>query len=465
MQFVFSTNMGGLTTVGNYYIDNVKLLTGPAPVIEFVDEYIDTDANGVRDDQGVIDMLKAQGYTVNVRSDPCSVTYWKNPLDDARVALLNAADLVIIGRTVSSGNYSTAPDPNKWNAVTKPMILLSPAVAMNSRWKILNNATQTNLRLPALQALIPTHPIFTGVQLDPNNQIQIIDPAVGYRTGATGNNGMTTVLGATSAGNGKLIATVAGVNAYVWVAEWDANATTPYYTGAGQYPGGHRLTFFFGTQENKTPGTGITIIGQGCNNLNADGQRMFLNAVRYMLGIQASAVAVTNASFELPGTTKQNCWDGGTNAKGTFVDVPGWSSDTMAQDSGVEQGGPTDGLWTGFIMGTDASVWNLTAYTIEAGDAFVLYVDAKDNWTSTPPAILQVSLFSLSAGQRVTLAAKAATLTSSWSTVVLPFNASEIAACVGHKIGIEIKNASNATTNSNSWLGLDNVRLANLAGR
>jgi hypothetical protein len=187
-----------------------------------------------------------------------------------------------------------------------------------------------------------------------------------------------------------------------------------------------------------------------------------------MMGIEASSVAITNASFEEP-ASKQQCWDGGTNAKGTFVDVPGWSSDTMAQDSGIEGPnawpGTTDGVMAGYLMGTDPSVWNVTSYTIEGGDSFLLKVDSRDNWTAdaAKPTLLKISLFALSNGQRVTLAGKTVDLTTTWTTFALGFNADK--ASVGLKIGVELKDASNATDTNNSWIGIDNVRLVNLAGK
>src|SRR4030042_292822 len=118
------------------------------------------------------------------------------------------------------------------------------------------------------------------------------------------------------------------------------------------------------------------------------------------------AVAVENASFEDPQAKCQN-WDGGTNSKGTFVDVPGWSSDTMADDSGVEGPdawpGHTDGVMTGYMMGTDPSVWNVTGHIIAKCEKFVLSVDARDNWTSDPalPATLQLTLFAQTEAGRV----------------------------------------------------------------
>jgi len=58
--------------------------------IVWVSETVDVDADGVQDDQGFVDWLVAEGHDVDVQLD-----IWKT-LDDAKIAALNAADLVII---------------------------------------------------------------------------------------------------------------------------------------------------------------------------------------------------------------------------------------------------------------------------------------------------------------------------------------------------------------------------------
>jgi hypothetical protein len=171
---------------------------------------------------------------------------------------------------------------------------------------------------------------------------------------------------------------------------------------------------------------------------------------------------VENASFETPQVKCQN-WDGGTNAKGTFEDVPGWSSDTMANDSGIEGPdawpGHTDGVMAGYLMGTDPSVFNVTSYVIGEGEKFVLSVDSRDNWTSDPalPAKLAITLYAQTAEGRTVLATTTVELTTTWTTFTLECTAD--AAAAGLPLGIELKNASNATTDNNSWIGIDNVRL------
>jgi len=167
-------------------------------------------------------------------------------------------------------------------------------------------------------------------------------------------------------------------------------------------------------------------------------------------------IRVANASFELPGTVKQNTWDGGTNAKGTFEDVPGWSSDAMATDSGVETGwSATDGEWTGFLKGADASIWQLTDYVLAADDVLTLSLDARITWAATQ---LTISLYVLDdAGARVPVATEDVALTDDMQTATLTLSAADAPDAVGKQIGIEINNTSDETE---SWAGIDNVQLS-----
>jgi len=75
----------------------------------------------------------------------------------------------------------------------------------------------------------------------------------------------------TDVGNGTLIAKRAD-NDQIWIAEWQIDQE--FYPGSGHFAGGPRLYFASGSAEDV----------DGRYNLNADGEKMFLNAVRYMLG-------------------------------------------------------------------------------------------------------------------------------------------------------------------------------------
>jgi beta-glucanase (GH16 family) len=157
------------------------------------------------------------------------------------------------------------------------------------------------------------------------------------------------------------------------------------------------------------------------------------------------SISVGNYSFELPGTGKIKGWDNAGN------DIPNWSSDTTAADSGVETGyGPTQGIYTGFLMGSDPSVWNLTGHTIAAGEVFGMKVDAKN---TSGTSKLRASLYYDDSGGRVTIATKDFTLSGSMQTFTVPFAVKSVPASIGKQIGIELDNVSSG------WLGMDNVRL------
>lgn len=160
-----------------------------------------------------------------------------------------------------------------------------------------------------------------------------------------------------------------------------------------------------------------------------------------MMPVDLYPVTVENYSFELPGTQKQQNWE----------NVPGWNSDSRASDSGEESAySPTDGLWRGFLMSSDPSVWNLTDHTILDGEKFQLAIDARssDNF--------KISLYYDNEGSRVVMAAKIVDPGSDYGRFVLTCAADSVPASIGEIIGIELDNIDPGT----SWVGFDNVRLS-----
>lgn len=158
-------------------------------------------------------------------------------------------------------------------------------------------------------------------------------------------------------------------------------------------------------------------------------------------GLTIEEVAVDNASFELPATTKQINWE----------NVPGWSSDTVAVDSGVEQNqSPTDGQWSAFLWANDPAVWQTTQQVAAAGDTFELSVAAKDNGGASTFAL---RLYYLDGGSRVIVAQDSVALTSTSSVAVISFNADDYPLSIGKPVGIEFENGATG------WLGFDNVLL------
>jgi hypothetical protein len=426
----------------NFVLETVAPLC-PAKKVIYVTSVKDNNKDGVQDDLSWVDWLTAEGYEVDARPG-----VWSDPLDANEIAELNTADLIIASRGMATGDYDAAETP-KWNGLTTPMIATNAWQIRTSRWKWLNNNTANkDAGAPLMLVSDPCHPIFAGLPVDADGMLDILDPNAG--SGHTSFN--TDFL---DPGNGTLLSMSLGKYTTAWIVEWPVGVE--YYAGSVEVAGGRRMLFMAGTQDDPYTDAAGNIMPVGVFNLNEAGQGLLRNIIAYML--RPVDVAVENASFEAT-QEKSQLWDGGTNAKGTFVDVPAWSSDTMAVDSGVEGPdawpGHTDGVMAGYLMGTDPSAWNVTGYVIQPCDKFVLSVDSRDNWTDAPllPAKLEITLFAKAAdGARVALATTTAELTTTWTTFTLDYAAD--AAGVGLPIGIELVNPNG----NQSWIGMDNVRL------
>ncbi|HVO75386.1 MAG TPA: T9SS type A sorting domain-containing protein, partial [Ignavibacteriaceae bacterium] len=146
-------------------------------------------------------------------------------------------------------------------------------------------------------------------------------------------------------------------------------------------------------------------------------------------------------------------WTGATD------DIPGWVSADTAWDSGVETNyGPTDGIYTAFLMARDTSVYQITDHSIESGEQISLFVDAHLTYLGT---LLEMKLFYVdSSGSFVDLVVESMDLTSDMTEYSVSFKASDFPASVGNKLGISF---DNITGTANSWLGLDNVHLISSA--
>ena len=228
-----------------------------AATIVWISGTHDYDADGVLDDYMWVDLLVAQGYTVDYQPGN-----WAT-LDDGKIAAMNDADLVIISRCTASGDYATdAAELNQWDSITTPMILNSSHLTRSSRWKWLDTEG-TSAGTPMMQVVDAGHPIFAGVALDAGNQVEMI----------AGDN--SSFPQTADVGNGMVVATRAD-NGEIWIAEWEPGVE--YYAGAAQAPAGPRMFMVAGTQE----AAGGPNWGE--MNLTNEGIKIFLNAIQYMLG-------------------------------------------------------------------------------------------------------------------------------------------------------------------------------------
>ncbi len=232
-----------------------------ATKIVLVSQTYDVDGNGVQDDKGLEDFLIGLGFDVDVNRGN-----WTT-LDAAKIATLNAADVIIFSRSTASDQYCTdATEINQWNAITTPILLTHAYIARNSRCLWINSTTINNLVGPMMAVQVPSHPMFAGVKLDSNNQVSAVD-------GTTG-TGQTSFMGTLDVGSGKVLATTAtGTNS--WIVEWQPGSA--FYAGSGT-PADKRMLFCMCTQESgATP--------QGAFNLTEDGKKLLGNAIRYLAGL------------------------------------------------------------------------------------------------------------------------------------------------------------------------------------
>ena len=208
---------------------------------------------GVAADQAWVDLLVAQGYEVNLD--------FRNQegrnLNAVKIDALNAADLIIISRDSSSGSYDDGDEPTQWNSITTPILMQPALIARSDRWRWMDT-TGSPAGQATLEVVLLNHPIFKGITLDENNQIDIITIATNFAE-------------TTDPGNGTLIGKRAD-NGLAWIVEWEEGQE--FYPGSGQTAGGTRMLFSSGTDTGD----------DGRYNLTPEGEKLFLNAVAYLLG-------------------------------------------------------------------------------------------------------------------------------------------------------------------------------------
>ncbi len=214
-----------------------------------------TPANGVAADQQWVDLLEANGYTVDLSFRNAEA----RTLDQAKIDALNAADLIIVSRDTNSGDYDDGNEITQWNSLTRPLLLQIVHLVRSNRWKWLDT-TNTDTGQPAMEVVDPGHPVFSGVTLGAGNQVAVIQ------------GGNCSLGNVTDPGNGTVLAKRAD-NGGIWIEEWQAGVE--FYPGSGQTPAGQRMYFGGGGTEN---------VSDGAYNYTADGGKMFINAVRYLLG-------------------------------------------------------------------------------------------------------------------------------------------------------------------------------------
>jgi hypothetical protein len=229
------------------------------------------------------------------------------------VAFLNTFDLVMISRSVPSGDYQSEASTLAWNTeLTVPTIIMGGYVLRDSRLGFTTGGTMPDTSgTVRLTVNDPAHPIFEGIALDAGNTM--INDYAGL---VTFNEILQRGISVNSdevAGGGTVLATVGteGDNAFggMVLGEWPAGATMGNV--ATNTLGGPRLVFLSGSREHgANPDLGIpglTAHGAGIYDLAADGAQLLANAIHYMAEPQLRVHAPVLAEDALVLT-----WHGGT---------------------------------------------------------------------------------------------------------------------------------------------------------
>ena len=433
MQIILSTNMGNVTTMGNFYIDNVRLLG---------------DAS---------EPIAAPGFTDNFDAVH---NYLTGGLG-AYAGILNPETIQVLdANTASPGALYMKTANSVWDPGPGALLYVNVTGDFVATVKVKDFA--------GTLAAIVEHNDAGLLARDPNNAKGENWVSMNYFPTWTAFVARNTVSG-TRNELGQTAGTWTGADTFALVAQYpyiqlERKGADFYFRISADGVSFIPLTdpaylgIYDGTQKPlvvSRPDLPATLqVGLMSATYTPNAGYVAFEDFSIALPTPAIAVPLVNASFELPGTVKIKGWNGEGIGGTPAVDIPGWASDTAVADSGVETGyTPTDGAWTAFLMGADPSVWQSTGFVIFDDDTFELRVDARNTWQGTT---LRMTLYYDEGGVRVPAASADVTVKDTMQTFTLSFAAKDMPACVGKVLGVEF---DNVTTNGESWIGLDNVRL------
>jgi hypothetical protein len=255
----------------------------------------DDTASAAAQTAGFTNAAPDVGYTELLRANGHDVTRFVST-GNPDTNVLNTFDLVILSRSVGSGEYQDPPERVAWNSgLTAPTMILGGYIIRQNRLGFMTGSTIPDTTGSIRLSVTDTnHPIFAGIDFDASGTM-----VNNYANIATYTNqpqrGISVVTGPTADG-ATVLATVGtpedpAVGGMI-IAEFpegttmtDATATVP-----ATVLGGDRLVFLTGSREHAADTTvtpniaALTSQGAGIFDLTEDGARMFLNAVDYMTG-------------------------------------------------------------------------------------------------------------------------------------------------------------------------------------
>jgi hypothetical protein len=268
-------------------------------------------------DQGFVDLLLAAGHSVT-RFNPNSTVMSTND-----VPLINSYDLIILGAALNSGPFNLNARGAKWNTqITKPMIVTKSTLIRRDRMGYLIDNKEFDCAADAsttasgkLTLLNAAHPIFDGIARSAVGGSEVMDNHSVIRVASPANNrgasvqyfkllidGADQAIVNTVEPGGVVLASMdfnpldPGVNipagqapavfgshvatGYA-IVEWPAGTVVRTTQVEGETIASYRLLFACGTRDASGSVTASPNPQAGAMDLSPDGQRMFLNAVKY----------------------------------------------------------------------------------------------------------------------------------------------------------------------------------------
>jgi hypothetical protein len=243
----------------------------------------------VAPDKPYTDLLAANGHTVTR-----VLTVDNAPA--AHIANLNTFDLVIVGRSLNSGHFQTNTETAAYNSITKPMIVTSGFLTRTNRLGFTSGNTTVDTFVPVTSTDVrltvnPSHPIFAGVALDAGNTM--VNPYASLvNFSGVNQRGISVNTDPINPG-GHILGIVGTPNdpavGGMMIGKWSPGDIM-VNDGTDDILAGHRLVLLTGSREVDMV-SGDTA---GLYDLGADGARIFLNAVDFMLTVpEPSTFALT----------------------------------------------------------------------------------------------------------------------------------------------------------------------------
>ena len=246
-------------------------------------------------DIGYTDLLTANGYTVT--RIPSA--------DEFNVSTLLGYDLVIIGRSVNSGNFGSATESAAWNGLAVKLIdmggyVMRGTTTSNGRLGWTTGTTMVDTAGDVTLHPTEYHEIFSGVPLDGFTGNMFNSFATGPISYTISGTNVTargiSVNMNPLAGGGTVLATVGTASDPTFggtaVAIWDPGSVM----NRGDVLGSWRMAFLSGTRE----AAGISGDGgntSGIFDLTPDGAKVFLNAVDWMITVVPEPSSISLIAF------------------------------------------------------------------------------------------------------------------------------------------------------------------------